>query len=158
MYALIKNGIVTQTQPNAQTGFIKVPDGTAPNMLDNGDGTYSAPEIDLPSAKIKRKAKMASKFNTISIEPVPVNGITYNGGFDSALKLDGAKRLVELAGGTEVTFYDIDNKPNVLSIADATTVILTISAKVQTDFGHLQDLKVLIDSKLKVSTVEAIVW
>ena len=98
------------------------------------------------------------KYNEVSIEPVPVNTIIYNGGYDSALKLDGAKRMAEMAGLTEVTFYDIDNKPNILSIDNANTIILTIGAKYQNDFKHLQNLKVLIESKLKVSTVEAIVW
>jgi len=125
------------------------------------DESLISAEIDkllLLDAKINKKVEMSYKFDEVSIKPVTVNDVIYNGGFDSALKLDGAKRLIELAGGSEVTFYDIDNKPNVLSIVDANTVILTISAKVQSDFGHLQDLKVLIASKLKVSTVESITW
>lgn len=125
-------------------------------ILDEALLTLRLPNLE--EAKTAKKQEMISEFSEVSIEPVHVNGITYNGGFDAALKLDGAKRLVELAGLTEVTFYGIDNKPKVLSIAEANTVILAISAKYQTDFAHLQELKVLIDSKQKVSTVETVNW
>lgn len=156
-YALIIDGIVEQLQPNKQDGFIEVADNIVCGMIQT-DTDFIVPEIDLSSAKLNKKAEMRVKFNEVSVESVDVNGIIYNGGFDAALKLDGAKRLVELAGLTEVTFYGIDNKPKVLSIAEANTVILAISAKYQTDFAHLQELKVLIDSKQKVSTVETVNW
>ena len=137
------------------SGFV-VPEGFTEYVL--GEEPKELLDILLSIAKTDKKQEIQRAFDVESNKPVDVNDILYNGGFDSALKLDGAKRMVEIAGLTEVTFYDVANKSNVLSIDGATNIILTIGAKYQVDFGKYQDLKVLIDSKLKVSTVESIVW
>ena len=108
----------------------------------------------LKKAKDAKKQELKLSFELEANKPV--NG--YVGGFDSAVKLDAAKRMLETAGATEVTFFDVDNKPNVLSISDATDVILAIGSKYQTDFAKYQGLKVQVDSKVKVSTVNSIVW
>ena len=43
-YALIINSTVTQTQPNAENGFIEVPSNVVCGMIDNGDGSFSNPQ------------------------------------------------------------------------------------------------------------------
>lgn len=126
--------------------------------LDEALITVEINKLKLDSAKLDKKTHMIVKFNEVSVEPVIVNSITYNGGFDSALKLDGAKRLAELAKLTEVVFFDTSNQPHTLTIAEANFVILSISVKYQTDFAKVQGKKVLIDSKTKVSTVKAVSW
>lgn len=115
-------------------------------------------EIDnLYIAREDKKEELANAFNVESIKQVKVNEVFYNGGYDSALKLDSAKRMSELAGLDKASFFDIENKEQVLSLANATTVILTIGAKYQQDFGKYQSLK----TQIEISTLEeleSIVW
>ena len=109
-------------------------------------------------AKELKKDEFTNTFNLESIKPVEVNSISYNGGFDSAIKLDAEKRLKETAGLLEVTFYDVDNKPNILSIKDATDIIISIASKFQDDFAKYQGLKVQLEGKKTVNTIEALSW
>ena len=162
-YALIVNGIVEQIDIRLREGFIKVKNNIHCGMIyDDIAKTFSnpiKPESELlDDVKLIKKQELKKSFELESNKPVVVNEVNYVGGFDSAVKLDAAKRMLETALATEVTFFDVDNKPNVLSIGDATNVILAIGSKYQTDFAKYQGLKVQVDSKLKVSTVNSIVW
>ena len=53
-YAKITNGIVTQIQPNSETGFVQVPDNTICGMVQQTDGTFisSTSLADIKIAKI----------------------------------------------------------------------------------------------------------
>jgi len=157
-YAKIINNTVVQIQPNKEDGFIKIDDNIICGMVQNEDKTFSLPEKDIEQVRDLKKEELTNAFNEESTKPVEVNSIMYNGGFDSAIKLDAAKRLNETAGLTVVTFYDIDNKPNLLSIGDATVVIMTIGNKFQTDLAYYQDLKVQLAGKKLVNTIEALSW
>jgi hypothetical protein len=44
-YAKIENDVVEQTQPNREDGFIEVGDNVVCGMIDNGDGSFSNPEM-----------------------------------------------------------------------------------------------------------------
>jgi len=114
--------------------------------------------LELKKAKVDKKQELINMFKVESEKPVLVSSINYNGGFDSALKLDGAKRLAELAGLNSVVFFDISDEPHTLTIPEANNVILAVSAKYQIDFTKLQEKKVLVESKIKVSTVKAVSW
>jgi len=155
---LDENNIVKQKQYYNEDGFIEVDDNVTCGMLLNEDKTFSIPERDIEQIRIDKKQELTNAFNLESIKPVEVNSISYNGGFESAIKLDAAKRLNETAGLTEVSFYGIDNKPNVLSIGDATVVIMTIANKFQTDLAKYQSLKVELAGKKLVNTIEALSW
>jgi len=112
----------------------------------------------LEEERNKKKREITNAFILESLENVEVNSIVFNGGFDSAIKLDAAKRLNETAGHAEVTFYDIDNKPNKLSIEDATTVITTIANKYQQDLAKYQGLKVQLFNAKEIDTIESLSW
>ena len=51
MFALIKNGVVVQIQPYEEAGFVAVPDGTCCGMVQNTDGSFSAPGSSLAQAQ-----------------------------------------------------------------------------------------------------------
>ncbi len=112
----------------------------------------------LEDVKVLKKQEITKAFNEEIVKAVDVNGVLYHGGFDSALKLDGAKRISESAGATEVTFFDTSNKGAILSIGAATNVIAKIGAKYQIDFAKFEGLKVELEGKQKVSTVESMRW
>ncbi|TFH85274.1 hypothetical protein EQG41_18345 [Billgrantia azerbaijanica] len=59
------------------------------------------------------------------------DGTIWNGGIDAAIKIDGAVRLAENAGLTEVTLYDIDNAEHVMTIADGKAVASAIASEYQ---------------------------
>lgn len=44
-FALIVNGIVDATYPNPREGLVEVPDDVFGGYIDNGDGTFTAPEV-----------------------------------------------------------------------------------------------------------------
>lgn len=81
-----------------------------------------------------------------------VNNIVWNGGFDSCIKLDAAKRLSEAAGLATVRFYDVNNVAHDLTIADATTVILTISQVFQNAMTNKQTKMLAIESAAVLPT------
>ena len=56
MFALIKNGVVVQIQPNEEPGFVAVPAGTICGMVQNTDGTFSAPGPTLAQAQTSQIA------------------------------------------------------------------------------------------------------
>jgi len=147
--------LVVTTNNNEKEAFDK--DGKKVT-LDEALISVEIDKLNIPKARELKKQELSNAFINESLSPVEVNDIFYNGGFDSAIKLDAAKRLNETAGLTEVTFYDIDNKPNIKSIGDATVIIMTIANKYQVDLAKYQDLKVQLAGKKLVSTIEALSW
>lgn len=124
---------------------------------------------DIVAVKKSKLKLIKSQFNTVSNENVVLNGINWVGGFDSALKLDGAKRMAEIATQTEVTFFDADDTGHILSIADATMVVLSVAGKYQQDLAKYKSLKTqinAIDETVSatrtvediIAEVDAIVW
>lgn len=111
---------------------------------------------ELNTLRLQKKAAVRSAFIAESESPVLINGVAFHGGFDSALKLDGAKRLAELAGLSEVTFFDIDNLPHVLTIAEAAAIVLQIAGKYQMDFATKQSALVQIDNATTLTELETI--
>ena len=91
-------------------------------------------DTDFGSRELQYKIKSAelkTVFETSANQAVTVNGVVWDGGFDSALRLDGAQRLAEQAGLGVAVFHDAANNTHELSFADAMTVVTTISAAFQ---------------------------
>jgi len=117
-----------------------------------------ADKAALDAAKKKQKAIIRTAFEISANAPVTVAGVTYNGGYDSALKLDGAKRLAELTGHTSVTFYDIGNFSHILTIAEANDVITSIATSYQSSLSKKQSKLVYINAATTIADVEAAIW
>ena len=111
---------------------------------------------ELTNTKSKKQTEIRNSFNAELELPVIINGISYSGGFDSAIKLDAAKRLVEALGATEVTFYDVGNVGHILNLVDAQSVITAIAIDYQTKFGIKQTKMVAVDNATTIQEVEAV--
>lgn len=86
------------------------------------------------------------------------NSVVWNGGFDSAIKLDAAKRLAETAGATDVVFFDIENIGHTLSMVEATAVVMAVAGAFQTALAQKQNLHKAITDATTVAAVDAAVW
>jgi len=106
----------------------------------------------LANAKEAKRTEVRTAYELDAGADVTVGTIVYQGGFDSAIKLDAAKRLAEAAGLLDVTFFDSTNNPQVLLLADAQLVILSVAAAFQTALARKQAAMVKID-KSTTSTI-----
>ncbi len=84
------------------------------------------------------------------------NNVIWNGGYNSAVRLDAAKRLAVELSQTTVTFFDIDNLPKSLSIADAETVVHLVAIDFQTKFAAKQTLLTAIEAAVDETALAAI--
>jgi len=104
-----------------------------------------APTLD--QMKAVKKSEIRTAFQAAAELPVTdSSGVTWNGGYDSAVKLDAAKRMAQLAGQTTVDFYDVNNTAHTLTLAAADTVILTVGADYQIKFAQKQALMAHVDA------------
>lgn len=108
--------------------------------------------------KAAQSLMMRNAYEAACLLPVSAGGHDWNGGFDSALKLDAAKRLTESAGRTTVVFFDIDNVGHVLTIAEALAVVQAVGADFQTKLARKQARLVSIEQAADEAAVQAIVW
>lgn len=107
------------------------------------------------SKKAKQDAIRAS-FNRQQELPVNFNGVDWSGGFDSAIKLDAAKRLAQEALLDTVTFFDINNVGYVLSIADASNVVMAVASTYQTTLAKKQGFMVASSGAADVAELKTI--
>lgn len=118
-------------------------------------------QLLLPSlidAKNQKKQELQTKFNQVSVEPVTINDISYYGGYESAQKLDAKRRLIVESGDTEVKYFDTDRVYHRHTLQEALNVCVAIAMKYEADLEHYNNKLKEVDSKLKVSTVQAITW
>ena len=115
-------------------------------------------EKDLENSKSEKYIEIKKDFQKQESEAVLIGDASYQGGYDSAIKLDSAKRLSESAGLENVTFYDAENNPHDLTISDANNIVIFIAGKYQTDFAKYQALKVAVKDAKTIEQVELIKW
>ncbi len=118
----------------------------------------SKQEKELENSKQDKSNEIKNDFLKQEKENVLIGDVEYQGGYDSAIKLDSAKRLSESAGLETVVFYDAENAGHELSLTDANIIVLQIAGKYQKDFGKYQSLKVDIEKATTVNEVEIIKW
>ncbi|MEW4983057.1 MAG: hypothetical protein AB1Y26_07480 [Cycloclasticus sp.] len=111
------------------------------------------PDFVIGDAKNIKHSEIRTAFNTGSVLPVTdANSDVWSGGFDSALKIDAAKRMAEMAGLTAVSIFDAANVEHALSLAEADVVILTLGADYQTKFAQKQALMTAVDALGETAT------
>lgn len=115
-------------------------------------------EKDLQNAKDEKNNEIKKSFAEEERQNILIDGVDYQGGYDSAIKLDNAKRLSESAGLETVVFYDAENAGHELSLTDANIIVLQIAGKYQKDFGKYQSLKADIKNAVTIEQVELIKW
>lgn len=112
----------------------------------------------LNNAKDPKRNEIRTAFEAVENSPVEVNTVFWNGGYESAQKLDGAKRMAEMLSQTSVTFYDVDNIGHTLTILEAEVIITTIGMDYQTKFTNKQTKMVAIDNATTLEELDGIVW
>lgn len=113
----------------------------------------------MDALKAEKKAEIKAAFiDASNADVTDDNNNTWNGGFDSAMKLDAAKRLAETIGSPTVTFFDVDNQAHMLSIADATDVVLAVSNVFQAALAQKQNLYDEINDATTVAQLDAAEW
>jgi hypothetical protein len=90
--------------------------------------------------------------------PVTALGVAWNGGFDSAIKLDAAMRLAQAAGAHDVTFFDLANAGHTLGFEDALSVVVAVAADFQLKLARKQALMAAIAGAATVEDVHAVAW
>lgn len=114
--------------------------------------------VSLPDLKELKKSEIRAKFEIDSNKSVLALTYSWNGGFDSAIKLDAAKRLSESAGLTSVVFFDLNNIPHSLSFTEALQVIISVASSFQYQLGKKNSLLNIIDAATSVSEVNNVSW
>lgn len=100
---------------------------------------------DVPPLSIEAQREVCAEliraaFKNAITQPVDAAALQWNGGMESALAIDGAVRLVELAGGTAVELFDSNNDGHIVSIATGQQIAAAIAADFQVKFAHKQQL------------------
>ncbi len=112
----------------------------------------------LEQMKLQKQDQIRSAFAQNENNPVDSLGQTWNGGYESTLKLDAAKRLAELINNTSVTLFDLNNIGHVLNLADAETVIIDVGMVYETLYQKKQGLFADIEAATDRAALEGIKW
>lgn len=135
---------------------------TSGKRIVNDEATGRPVAVDnvptLEESKTSAARAIRAAFLISAEAPVNSNGQVWNGGFDSAIKLDAAYRLAQAAGANEVTFYDANNTAHTLDFASALTVVIGVSAAYQATLATKQSLMRAIAAASDTTAVAAVVW
>lgn len=86
------------------------------------------------------------------------DGTVWNSGMQSALSIDGAIRLADVAGLTSVALYDLHNKEYVVSSQDGMAVAAAIGADYQRKFSAKQHALTALEQAESVEAIESITF
>lgn len=151
--------VVTIRQKVEDFGYFKDVDGFVKHDYRVIDKTSEELLSVIDVIKTEKKKQIRDIFTKVSMAPVTdSNGVVWNGGFDSAVKLDAAKRLAETAGLTNVVFFDVSNEAHTLLIDEASTVVLTVANAYQTVLAQKQSLLLQITNATTIEDVDSLNW
>jgi hypothetical protein len=118
----------------------------------------SIPKPTLSQLKDEKRAEIKQAYLEAADAAVALDAIVWDGGFESAIKLDAAMRLSEAAGADGVIFYDSDNVSHALNFDDALDVCIGVAVAYQTALGIKQKLYSDIEKATTVAAVNKIKW
>lgn len=140
-------------------GYFKDTDGFVKHDYRVVDKTAEELLSALDVIKTEKKDQVRRIFSRVSVMSVTdTNGAVWNGGFDSAVKLDAAKRLADTAGLENVVFFDASNGAHTLSMVEATAVVLTVANAYQAALAQKQSLLLQITNATTVEAVDSANW
>ena len=120
--------------------------------------------IQLEIAKEDQKDFVRDSFYADTLQPVQVtdeNGeeTWWNGGFESAMRLDAALRLTQkLEGYTTCIIHDYFNESHEYTFSGVDTITIAIGGDYQQKFGRKEALLVQIEDANTIEEVQQIVW
>ena len=99
------------------------------------------PVFDYDLAVSIKQSQIRNGF--FKVENLPftdANGVTWNGGYYSAIRIDSLIRFTEIVGNTDTYIYDINNVSVPVTIVEAKTIMVGIANKYQGYFDRKQYL------------------
>lgn len=128
------------------------------------DGGLIEPEFtEEELAAVFEQAKLA-KYNAIDLHfenqytPTLVGGVEWHGTFTSILKLKGVIDMAQIAGLTEVTFFDYHDQPHTYSLAEATGIVMALGVEYQTKFAQKKALQTQVMACTTQAELDAITY
>lgn len=112
----------------------------------------------LADRKEEKRQGIRNAFVAETVEPLTALGMKWHGGYESAIRLEGACRLAERSGDSVVTLYDTCNVGHTLSREDANEVVNCVAARFQADFAKKQSKMGEIEHASTLADVERIAW
>lgn len=116
------------------------------------------PDDTLDFAKDAKRDEIRILFESEANANIPAIGTSWQGGIDSALKLDAAKRLAEAVGATTVEFFDAADIGHDLDMADATAVTIAVGVAYQTALAKKKAAFRAIEAATSQADIDAITW
>jgi len=126
------------------------------------EGNTPTPEFSdeelLQQVKQKKKAEIKSAYLKATNAFITIDGVDWDNGFDSAIKLDGEIRFCEQLGLDKVVFFDYHNNPHNLSLSDAKNIVTQIATEFRTLLTKKQSLYKQLTDTPTIAEVESIKW
>ena len=119
---------------------------------------YIPPTPTLDDVKARQKTLIKAEFEKHENDPVTYNNITWNGGENSAFKINGAVQLAQKTSATQVTLWDSNNNTHVLSLGDAEKVAVAIALAYEEKIVKKHELYAQVDKATTVDEVKKITW
>lgn len=140
-------------------GYFKDSDGFVKHNYQILDKTNEELLAIIDVLKAEKKNQIKNIYEKVISEDVTdSNNNTWNGGFDSAMKLDAAKRLAETISSPTVTFFDSANQAHMLTISEATDVVLAVANVFQVALAQKQNLYDEINDATTIAALDAAEW
>jgi len=115
-------------------------------------------EVTLPDAKSKKREEIQNAFGLAAAASQLVEGVTYRGGLDAAMRMDFDIRIAEKAGKTKVILMDTDDAEHDLLLADANTVLTALGQKTKANHVKKRGLLRAIENAPNETALNAIKW
>lgn len=116
-------------------------------------------ELDLVNFKEEQKIFIKEEFEThLEGNHVSFNEVEYHAGIESTIRLTTVINSAEIIGDTEITFFDVNNIGQTLTIDDAKTLLTAMHNDFQTQLAKKQSLLNDIENANTVSEVLSLTW
>lgn len=127
-------------------------------------GNAPDPEFTQEEIAIQFESQKLAKYNAIDVHyesmytPADVSGTPWHGTFTSIMKIKSVIDMAQVAGMPEVTLFDYNDMPHVMSIADATNLVMQLGALYQTKFAKKKAAQMQIMAATTQAELESITW
>jgi hypothetical protein len=162
-YYKIVDNVITQKQPNKEDGFLFYEqDAIAGQVLIAGGFVNPSKPNETVRELAREKKRDEIRARRLIEDTYPVrddaNDCSWDGGFESAMKMDAAVRLSEKSGMTSCILYGYENERVVLTIDAAMSVVLLLAMKYQTTLAKKQFIMGSIKNASTLTNINSITW
>lgn len=161
-FAILNTSSVVQNVVEADTSFGLAQGWIQSNTAQIGDayvgGVFTTPGPSLAQAQTTQLSLMDSSYNSANQTPIAYNGTTFQADNGSTVLMSQTIQMMTSNNVASVTWWDINNVGQTLTLAQLVGLGAAIFARGQTLFAHKQTQKAAIRAATTVAQVQAIVW